>query len=513
MTMPRVLKLLSKERESGWTFTLLVCIPYLAFLIWMHVHHEMWRDEVHAWTLSRLSAGFWDLVTGDRACEGHPPLWFWYLRIWSWFTPSVVGVQIATIAAATAAAVVLARFAPFPRYLKVLLLFSYYFGHEYTVMSRNYVLGWLCLCVFCALYHPLRVRHWLVAASLALLSLTSFYGLVMSCFLLAFFVLDQLRVSWSGRHGTGPAELAVVASPRLLGTVVVVGLAMVFCFVTLLTPEPNPFSPAFNLAAIKLSALPDIMFRVTAGFLPWRAFDTDLFWGGVNTLWGSQSRWPTYVGAALMVVALASLYPSWRLMLIYLGATSLLMLFQQTRLEGSPRHWGHVFVILVAASWLLRLRYPHRRHRFSTVTLVVMLSLQAQSFAVATAIDTREVFSGGRDAAAYIRAHGLEDLPIVAGPDYHAVTVAGYLRRPFIATETDETNQTVVFHSRRRPFVREELVKRAVAEARQRKGPVLMLSFDTLPDPGPDATSTLLFASRQGLVQDEVFRVYRVEAR
>jgi len=53
--MRRVLKLFTKDRESGWTFTILLCLPYLALLIWMHVHHEMWRDEVHPWTLSRLA--------------------------------------------------------------------------------------------------------------------------------------------------------------------------------------------------------------------------------------------------------------------------------------------------------------------------------------------------------------------------------------------------------------------------------------------------------------------------
>ena len=51
-------KILAKERETGWTFTWLLCLPYLAFLVWMHVHHEMWRDEIHAWSLSRAAHGF-----------------------------------------------------------------------------------------------------------------------------------------------------------------------------------------------------------------------------------------------------------------------------------------------------------------------------------------------------------------------------------------------------------------------------------------------------------------------
>ena len=512
MTMPRVLKLLTKDRESGWTFTILLCVLYFAFLVWMHVHHEMWRDEVHAWTLARLANGFADLVTGDRIYEGHPPLWFWYLRVWSWFTQSVYGIQAATIAAATTAAVLFARFAPFPRYLKVLLLFSYYFGYEYTVMSRNYVLGWLFVCLFCALYHPVRVRYLLVAFSLALLSLTSFYGLAMSFFLLGYFVLDQLRFSLAGREPSGPAEVSASISPRILGTVAITAAAAIFCVLTIEPPDPNPFSPAFNPAALTTSALPDMLFRVTAGFLPWRHYSMSEFWGAFYTLWDTKSVWPLYVGPGLLLLVLVALYPSWRLMLIYLGATATLLMFQQARFEGGPRHWGHFVILFVAASWLLRVAFPLRKHRLATIILVGILVFQTESFGIATVLDTREVFSGGRDAAAFIEKAGLQDLPIVAGQDYHAVTVAGYLRRRFIAMETDEVNETVVFHSRRRPFTREGLLNRAVVESRERKRPVLLIFYDTLPAPGPGATSTLLFASRQGIVEDEVFRVYRVQA-
>lgn len=511
--MRRALRLLTRDRESGWTFTILLCVPYLAFLIWMHVHHEMWRDEVHPWTMARLAQGFWDLVTGDRVYEGHPPLWFWYLHVWSWFTESLYGLQAATIAAATAAAVLLARFAPFPRYLKVLLLFSYYAGYEYTVMARNYVLGWLLLCVFCALYHRLRVRYFLVAIVLVLLSLTSFYGLVMSCFLFGYFLFDQLRFSFPGGKSSGPAEVTVSLSLRMLGAVAIVAAGMAFCVLTLNPPEPNPFSPEFNIGAVTLAKVPDMLYRFTAGMLPWRRLSMSEFWSDFNTLWLASSAWPAYVGGGLILLVLVAFYPSWRLMLLYVVAVALLLVFQQARFEGALRHWGHFFLLFVAGSWLLRARFPRRRHWFSTALLAGLLLVQTQGFGVATVIDTREVFSGGRATAAFIEKEGLQDFPIVAGQDYHAVTVAGYLRRPFIATETDETNETVVFHNRRRPFSPEELVRRAVAESRKRKSLVLMIFYDDLPDPGPGATSTRIFTAPDGLVRDESFRVYRVEAR
>jgi hypothetical protein len=511
MTLPRPLRLITKDRESGWTFTLMVCVPYLAFLIWMHVHHEMWRDEIHAWTLSRLAHGFWDLVTGDRIYAGHPPLWYWYLRVWTWFTESAWGIQAATAAAATAAAVLLVRFAPFPRYLKVLLLFSYYFGYEYAVMARNYTLGWLLLCLFCAAYHPLRIRYLVTALALALLSLTSIYGLIMCIFLLGFFILDQFKMS-NARPGRHPTEYTFVTSPRLYVTVAIVSAVMVFCVLTIEPPDPNPFSPAFNLGALTPSALPDMMYRLTAGFLPWRKFTMADFWGAPFTYWEPASVWPKYVGGGLLLFATLALYPSWRLMLTYLGAAATMLAFQQARFEGSSRHWGHFFMLFVGVCWLVRLEFPKRSHWFSTVLLLGILALQAESFKVATILDTREVFSGARETAAFIRREHLQDLPFVGGLDYHAAAVAGFLRRPFYAAETDEYDENVVFHARRRGFSPHELMNRAVSILRERKSPVLMVSTQWLPDPPPGIKCPLLFTSRPGMVTDEVFSVYRLQA-
>jgi len=512
MTLPRPFKLLTKDRESGWTFTLLVCVPYLAFLIWMHVHHEMWRDEIHAWTLARGAHGFAELVTGDRMYAGHPPLWYWYLYIWTWFTESAWGIQAATAAAATAAAVLLVRFAPFPRYLKVMTLFSYYFGYEYAVIARNYVLGWLLVCAFCAFYHPYRVRHFALAIALALLSLTSIYGLIMCIFLLGFLILDQFRMT-NERPGARPTEYTFVTSPRLLTAVAIVTTAMVFCVLTIEPPDPNPFSPGFNFGALTPSALPDMMYRLDAGFLPWRKFTKLEFWASFYTFWDEPSVWPKYVGGALLMLTTLALYPAWRLMLIYVAGIATMLAFQQTRFYGSTRHWGNFFILFIGACWILRMQFPKRSHWLSTAMLTGILIIQSRSFVAGTVLDTREVFSGARDAAAFIRKAGLQDLPFVAGPDYHVAAVAGYLHRPFHAVETAEFDENVVFHARRKAYSPFELMNRAVAISRERKSPVLLVTMEWLPDPPAGITRTLLFTNPPGMVGDESFSVYRLQAQ
>jgi hypothetical protein len=512
MRARRILRSVGKNRETDWRFTIVLCFIYFAYLVWMHVHHEMWRDEVHPWTLARLAHGFWDLVTGDRVYEGHPPGWFWYLRVWTWFVKATWGIQVATLTAAVAAAVLFVRLAPFPRYLKVLTLFSFYFAFEYTVMSRNYVLGWLSVCLFCALYHPLYVRYFGLALALALMSLTSVFGLIMSIFLLGFVILEQVRLSFFSNRLSPPTRFTLASSPWLLATVVFVSGVILFCVLTLEPPDPNPFSPGFCYWALNLQALPDMLYRLTAGFLPWRGFSPGALFtmqaiSEVRTLWVNE-----FLGVVVLVLALLSLYPSWRLILVYLGAIATMEVFGTIRFDGSTRHWGHYVMLLLAACWLLRTTFPRRKHWISTVFLSAVFAFQLEAAVVAIVVDTKEVFSGGRETAAFIVRQGLQDLPIVAGPDYAADTVAGYLRRPFIAHETEEINQTVVFHGRRKHFSTEELVKRSVAVAHERRSPVLLICTQPLPDPPAGTTRTLLFTSHQGVVADETFSVYRVQA-
>jgi hypothetical protein len=513
MTMPRALRWLAKDRETDWRFTWMLCIPYLAFLIWMQAHHEMWRDEIHPWTLSRLVPGFADLVTGDRMYEGHPPLWFWYLHIWSWFVEAAWGIQAATVAAATAAALILARFAPFPRYLKVLLLFSYFFGYEYSVMTRNYTLGWLLLCVMCALDHRVRTRHLAIAAALALLALTSIYGLVMSIFLLGCFVLSQTRLSLWSPTSAPPRVLALSIPPRALAAIAVVCATVLFCVSTIEPPDPNPFSPGFDWHQYKLASLPRMLFRVTTGIVPWAPEWNREFWWGTQVYWENHLSLSAGVGAGLLILTLIALLPSWRLMLAFAGAVATMATFQQVRHEGCTRHWGHYFMFLVGCAWLVRNAYPRRNHAVSTLLLLAIVIVQVPTFIAATVVDTRIPFSGGRETAAFIEGAKLQDLPIVAGPDYAIVTVAGYLRKPFLAHETEEVNQTVVYHGRHKPYSSDELMKKAVSVSREKQSPVLLISTRSLPDPPPKTTRELLFTSRANpVVSDEVFSVYRLQS-
>jgi hypothetical protein len=211
-----------------------------------------------------------------------------------------------------------------------------------------------------------------------------------------------------------------------------------------------------------------------------------------------------------LLMSLMALLPSWRLILVFSGCVLAMELLQQVRYEGHPRHWGQYWVIFVGACWLLRNSSPRRRHVVSLLVLLGSLGFQIQGFVAATVWDTKEVFSGGRETAAFIRKQGLQDLPLLAGPSWQVLSVTGYLRRPFISVETEEFHETVVFHDRRHWFSMPALVERAISVARERKGPVLVVTNEPLPALPLEATASRLFTSRTGTIDDEVFFVYRL---
>src|SRR5262249_14763203 len=86
------------------------------------------------------------------------------------------------------------RYAPLPRWLRVLLPASYYIVYEYGVISRSYTLGVLLTFAFCAFYHPRRVRFLPLAGILTLLAATSMYGTLMAISLAAFLAQHAIRI-------------------------------------------------------------------------------------------------------------------------------------------------------------------------------------------------------------------------------------------------------------------------------------------------------------------------------
>ena len=113
---------------------------YTAMLIALAMRHEMWRDEVRAFSVATRAAS-WGQMLSDLHHEGHPALWYAVLRAGYTITQSNLVLPVATILISIATAYLILRYAPFPFWLRLLAVFGVFLGFELSVMARNYGIG------------------------------------------------------------------------------------------------------------------------------------------------------------------------------------------------------------------------------------------------------------------------------------------------------------------------------------------------------------------------------------
>src|SRR6201995_2848715 len=140
------------------------------------------------------------MLTGERRYDGHPFLWYYLLHLASRIDRSYVMLHVVGVAVVTACAYVWLRYARAPRVLRLLLLPSYYLVYEYGVLSRSYTLGMLCVFVFCALYHPQRIRYVPLSFMLFLTAATSLYGTLIALVLALFLFTHGFRWQCPDAH-------------------------------------------------------------------------------------------------------------------------------------------------------------------------------------------------------------------------------------------------------------------------------------------------------------------------
>lgn len=139
-----------RDRRRGWPEW--VCLAlYGCLLASMIRHHEPWADEAQAWMLAR-SLSLWQLFHTYLHYEGSPGLW--HLLLWCLvrLRVSYGGMHWICGLIAVCGVYVLLFYAPFPRWFKFALPFSFFFAYQYAVVARNYVLVPLLLFGVAALW-------------------------------------------------------------------------------------------------------------------------------------------------------------------------------------------------------------------------------------------------------------------------------------------------------------------------------------------------------------------------
>lgn len=335
---------------------------YVAVVAVVASHHEPWRDEADSWLLTR------DGSSGEIAKRAHyggfPILWY------ALVTPLAKGglpyasQTVLNALFAIAAAALILFFAPFSRTTKLLILFSYFLGFEYSAIARPYALS-IALLFAAAAFHPRRnERPVAYALLLALAMNVNAQAFVLAAVLAAVFVLE--RREWK----TFAIVLAGVA-------------AMVFQVRPLPGGQRIATLHAFNVtpAAISMAFLPTL---------------------------------PQLVGVVAGIVVIGAV--AWALrrnaaaLLVLLGSTGGLLLMFVLLWLGGPRHAGFLLIGVLLAIWVA----GGLENRVAHVLLNLVLAV---SCVVAMRTWRQEItmrFSGSREMALFLREHGIDREPIAA---------------------------------------------------------------------------------------------------
>lgn len=120
------------------------------------INHEIWFDEAQAWVIARDN----DIpgIIEQLGYEGHPPLWYLILYMFSHAGFSCNILNIISFTVSLAAVSIILFCAPFKLWVKCAVIFSGGFLYFNSVISRTYCLIELFLVIIAVLY-PKRKSH------------------------------------------------------------------------------------------------------------------------------------------------------------------------------------------------------------------------------------------------------------------------------------------------------------------------------------------------------------------
>lgn len=159
---------------------ILALFIYAAAHLGMALVHEPFFDEAEAWQIARC-VSLRTLFLETTHYEGHPPLWHLILMpLAKAGAPYELSLTLVSLLFTGTAVFLILRYAPFPRLVRLLLPFTYFFFYQYGVISRVYCVMMLAFVLLAMAYRRRNESPGRYVAVLILMCVTLAYGLVIA---------------------------------------------------------------------------------------------------------------------------------------------------------------------------------------------------------------------------------------------------------------------------------------------------------------------------------------------
>ena len=183
--------MLKKILKNPWVFAIIITTVYFAINLILTLNHEPYLDEAHSWLYAK-NLSIPQLFSVLKA-DGHPPLFYIILMPFAKIGLPYITLNIITLVITTLAILLLVRYAPFPRWLRILVAFSPAFTYFLPAFGRDYCLAALGFVLVCVTYKNRSTRPIPYAASIALLFQTHVITAAPAGLLTLLFIFEQAK--------------------------------------------------------------------------------------------------------------------------------------------------------------------------------------------------------------------------------------------------------------------------------------------------------------------------------
>jgi hypothetical protein len=416
---------------------------YVALTVTLAINHVMWRDEVRALSVAIHSASWADLWRNLHS-EGHPIVWYAVLRVGYSLTHSVVVMPVLALLFSAAAAYLILRFAPFPVWARLSIVFGAFLGFEFSVVARNYGIAILLMIVACIWFPRRRERSLPLGITLAIMANTSVHAALGALVIALVWAMDltnrELR-----------KEIGPMWAIGLL--IVVIGVA-----VAIVSAKPLPemaFAPdltSFDYGKLVRRVLKDPGSSLAgssnadvaaAGDLPWSRLGID----------------PSLMSRIFVNVAMVSL--AWSLrknracLIAMLAAIIGYSILFRGAYTPALRHEGVLFFVLVSLCWIAATEpgdtsTPAGRKSLA-LGMLPLLAFQTLTLPVVARRYIVHPLSSSKLFANLINSSPkYREAILMSEPDYNLETMPYYVTNPVFMPRQREFHYRVYFDRTRR---------------------------------------------------------------
>lgn len=171
---------------------IVIFLIFIILSLFVGSFHEPWADEAQSWIIAR-DASVGEIIWDISRYEGTFPLWFLTLKFFISIGLRYEYIYIVPTIISSLGLFVFLKKVDAPKYVKVLLPFTYYVFFQYTVVSRSYCYLFLAFSWWASIYKDRLNKKLNYILSLIFMSFISLHGMIMSLVFGITFLIEIIK--------------------------------------------------------------------------------------------------------------------------------------------------------------------------------------------------------------------------------------------------------------------------------------------------------------------------------